>query len=55
MSFNSAGLITTTEDLTSIAVSNIDLLITLSDGFNTVGPLRLSLTIVGKTGFKRYC
>lgn len=52
MSFNSAGVITMTADLTSIAVSSLDLLVTFSDGYNTVGPLPLSLTIVGKTGFK---
>lgn len=52
MSFNSAGVITMTADLTSIAVSSLDLLVTFSDGYNTVGHLPLSLTIVGKTGLK---
>ncbi|XP_052692955.1 cadherin-23-like [Crassostrea angulata] len=41
------GVITMTADLTSIAVSSLDLLVTFSDGYNTVGPLPLSLTIVG--------
>lgn len=55
MSFNSAGVITMTADLTSIAVFSLDLLVTFSDGYNTVGPLPFSLTIVGKTGLKQYC
>lgn len=41
------GTIIATEDLSLVGASFVDLMITVDDGFNTVGPLALSLTITG--------
>lgn len=41
------GTIIATEDFSSVGASIVELMITVDDGFNTVGPLTLSVTITG--------
>ena len=41
------GTIIAKEDLSLVGASIVDLMITVDDGFNTVGPLTLSVTITG--------
>lgn len=41
------GTIIATEDFSLVGASIVELMITVDDGFNTVGPLTLAVTITG--------